>query len=118
MGLLNSISDNLERLIHPNQATRYQLHGEGIKGVTDDSIADFRKGISETVDYVADKTSPGTGRALGAAGTLLAIGAGLALSEVIVVGAVAYYVGRKMGEVGTRRFREEAHKALGASDFN
>lgn len=118
MGFFNTLSDNVKNLLTPNQQSRHELHGEGIKGYSESDLTEFREGLQETVDYAAEKTTSGSGKALGAAGTILAVGAGLALSEVILVGAAAYFIGKKMGEVGSRMFKEEASKNLNAGEFN
>lgn len=118
MGLFNSLGANVKHLLHPNQQSRYELHGEGVKGYSNGDLTDFRESLQESVDYAAEKTESGAGKALGAAGTLLAVGAGLALSEIIIVGAAAYFIGKKMGEVGSRMFREEASRNLNVGEFN
>jgi len=118
MGFFNSFGENVKNFLSPNQQSRHELHGEGIKGYSDDNLTEFREGIQEVSDYDAQQTEQGTGRSLGAAGTILAVGAGLALSEVIVVGAAAYFIGKKLGQVGSRMFKEETAKALNAGDYN
>ena len=72
--------------------------------------------FTNITEYIARKTPQGTGDSMGAALAILAVGGGLAASEIILVGLAGYCIGKTIGNVFSHNLRKTVNDTFDDSE--
>ena len=84
---------------------RYKMHQDGF-------INQLKGMVTNMVDSVQKILPKGAGVSMGAGATVLAVGAGLALSEVILVWLAGYCIGKTVANWVTSSAREVVNESF------